>query len=79
MRNEGESVIISRIVKGGTAEKSGMLHEGDEILDINGVDMKGKDINDVSDMLVCIGVLSLFRVQGVKAYKFVLTPLVKWF
>jgi len=67
VRNEGESVIISRIVKGGTAEKSGMLHEGDEILDINGVDMKGKDINDVSDMLVCIGVLSLFRVQGVKA------------
>ena len=67
MRNEGESVIISRIVKGGTAEKSGMLHEGDEILDINGVDMKGKDINDVSDMLVCIGVLSLLRVQGVKA------------
>ncbi|WAR19303.1 MPP5-like protein [Mya arenaria] len=51
VRNDGESVIISRIVKGGTAEKSGMLHEGDEILDINGIDMKGKDINDVSEML----------------------------
>ncbi|KAL4238801.1 protein localization to myelin sheath abaxonal region [Mactra antiquata] len=51
VRNEGESVIISRIVKGGTAEKSGLLHEGDEILDINGIDMKGKDINDVSEML----------------------------
>lgn len=54
VRNEGESVIISRIVKGGIAEKSGMLHEGDEILDINGIDMKGKDINDVSEMLVSI-------------------------
>ena len=52
VRNDGESVIISRIVKGGTAEKSGLLHEGDEILDINGIDMKGKDINDVSEMLV---------------------------
>ncbi|XP_045167365.2 protein PALS1-like isoform X2 [Mercenaria mercenaria] len=51
VRNDGESVIISRIVKGGTAEKSGLLHEGDEILDINGIDMKGKDINDVSEML----------------------------
>lgn len=47
-------MIISRIVKGGIAEKSGMLHEGDEILDINGIDMKGKDINDVSEMLVSI-------------------------
>lgn len=59
MRNEGESVIISRIVKGGTAEKSGLLHEGDEILDINGIDMKGKDINDVSEMLVSIYYMEL--------------------
>lgn len=56
MRNDGESVIISRIVKGGTAEKSGLLHEGDEILDINGIDMKGKDINDVSEMLVSVSI-----------------------
>ena len=28
MRNEGESVVIGRIVKGGAAEKSGLLHEG---------------------------------------------------
>ena len=45
-------MIISRIVKGGTADKSGLLHEGDEILDINGTEMKGKDIDEVSDMLV---------------------------
>ena len=31
---------------------SGLLHEGDEILDIDGIEMKGKDINEVSDMLV---------------------------
>ena len=30
----------------------GLLHEGDEILDIDGIEMKGKDINEVSDMLV---------------------------
>ncbi|XP_064601586.1 protein PALS1-like [Liolophura sinensis] len=51
VRNEGENVIIGRIVKGGTAEKSGLLHEGDEILEINGIDMRGKSINEVSDML----------------------------
>ena len=52
MKNEGESVIIGRIVKGGAAEKSGLLHEGDEILEINGVDIRGKSINDVCDLMV---------------------------
>jgi hypothetical protein len=33
---------------------TGMLHEGDEILEVNGIDMKGKNINDVSEMLVSI-------------------------
>lgn len=31
VRNEGEAVIIGRIVRGGAAEKSGLLHEGDEV------------------------------------------------
>ena len=35
VRNEGDAVIIGRIVKGGAAEKSGLLREGDEILEIN--------------------------------------------
>lgn len=51
VRNDGDAVIIGRIVKGGTAEKSGLLHEGDEILEVNGIDMRGKNINDVSDLL----------------------------
>ncbi|XP_061173738.1 protein PALS1-like isoform X1 [Saccostrea echinata] len=51
VRNDGDAVIIGRIVKGGTAEKSGRLHEGDEILEVNGIDMRGKNINDVSDLL----------------------------
>lgn len=47
-----DSVIISRIVKGGAAERSGLLHEGDEILEINGVEIRGKDVNEVFDILV---------------------------
>lgn len=54
MKNEGEAVIIGRIVKGGVAEKSGLLHEGDEILEINGVEIRGMTINDVCDLMVCI-------------------------
>lgn len=52
VRNEMDSVIISRIVRGGAAERSGLLSEGDEILDINGIEIRGKDVNQVFDILV---------------------------
>lgn len=51
VRNDGESVVISRVVRGGAAEKSGLLHEGDEILEINNIPMRGKDVNEVFDLL----------------------------
>ncbi|XP_015784327.1 MAGUK p55 subfamily member 5 isoform X3 [Tetranychus urticae] len=52
VRNEPDGrVIIGRIVKGGAAEKSGLLHEGDEILEVNGIEMKGRNVNQVCDLL----------------------------
>lgn len=51
VRNEGEAVVIGRIVRGGAAEKSGLLHEGDEILEVNGIEMSGKSVNDVCALL----------------------------
>jgi MAGUK p55 subfamily protein 5 len=51
VRNEGDAVIIGRIVRGGAAEKSGLLHEGDEVLEVNGIEMRGKSVNDVCDIL----------------------------
>ena len=50
--NDGDAVIIGRIVKGGMAERSGLLHEGDEILEINGQDVKGKSVNQICDIMV---------------------------
>ena len=32
VRNEGDKVVIGRIVKGGAAERSGALHPGGELL-----------------------------------------------
>ncbi|XP_014000474.1 protein PALS1 [Salmo salar] len=52
VRNEMDSVVVSRVVKGGTAERSGLLAEGDEILEINGVPVRGKNVNEVHDLLV---------------------------
>jgi len=60
VKNESDAVIIGRIVKGGVAEKSGLLHEGDEILEINGVEIRGMNINDVCDLMVCNNVISYY-------------------
>ncbi|XP_068965971.1 uncharacterized protein [Bombus flavifrons] len=51
VRNEGDAVIIGRVVRGGAADKSGLLHEGDEVLEVNGVEMRGKSVNEVCDIL----------------------------
>ncbi|XP_073683223.1 protein PALS1 [Garra rufa] len=65
VRNDMDSVIISRIVKGGAAERSGLLHEGDEILEINGVEIRGKDVNEVFDILADMhGVLSFVLIPS---------------
>lgn len=49
------SVVIARIVKGGAAEKCGLLNENDEILEINGIEMEGRNVNQISDMLAEMG------------------------
>nr|UDP83077.1 MPP5 [Scophthalmus maximus] len=51
VRNDMDSVVVSRVVKGGAAERSGLLSEGDEILEINGIPMRGKHVNEVHDLL----------------------------
>lgn len=45
------SVVIARIVKGGVAEKSGLLQENDEIIGINGIKIEERNVNLISDML----------------------------
>ncbi len=52
VRNDMDSVVVSRVVKGGAAESSGLLNEGDEILEINGISIRGKHVNEVHDLLV---------------------------
>lgn len=58
IRNRDGSIVISRIVVGGAAQRSGLLHENDEILEINSIPVRGKTINDICDMLV-INILKL--------------------
>ncbi len=56
--NVDGKIKISRIVFGGAAYQSKILHESDEILEINNIPVRGRTINDVCDMLVRIKALN---------------------
>ena len=62
IRNEGEgdAVVIGRIVRGGVAEKS-RLREGDEVIEINGVPMTGKKLNEVCEIIASESMFFFFR------------------
>lgn len=51
IRNEDGSVVIGRIICGGAAYKSQLLNEGDELLEVNGQSLRGKNVNEVVDIL----------------------------
>lgn len=41
-------VFISRLVRGGLAESTGLLGLNDEILEVNGIDVAGKSLDQVA-------------------------------
>ncbi|XP_015224067.1 partitioning defective 6 homolog alpha isoform X2 [Lepisosteus oculatus] len=45
-------VFISRLVKNGLAESTGLLGVNDEILEVNGIDVVSKSLDQVTDMMV---------------------------
>lgn len=51
IRNEKGRVVIGRIICGGAAYNSGLLNEGDELLEVNGVNLRGKNVDDVINIL----------------------------
>ena len=45
-------IFISRLVPGGLAEGTGLLAVNDEILEVNGIEVQGKMLDQVTDMMV---------------------------
>ena len=45
-------IFISRLVPGGLAEGTGLLAVNDEILEVNGIEVLGKSLDQVTDMMV---------------------------
>lgn len=54
VRNDGEKVAIGRVIRGGLVGKSNLLHEGDELIEVNGIDLRGKHITEVCEILVSL-------------------------
>jgi len=44
-------IVIARVMHGGAADRSGLIHPGDEVIEVNGIDVLGKTPNDVLDIL----------------------------
>ena len=42
-------IFISRLVPGGLAESTGLLAVNDEVLEVNGIEVQGKTLDQVSD------------------------------
>uniref|UniRef100_A0A0N5A7A9 Partitioning defective 6 homolog beta n=1 Tax=Parastrongyloides trichosuri TaxID=131310 RepID=A0A0N5A7A9_PARTI len=45
-------IFISRLLEGGLAESTGLLAVNDEVLEVNGISVDGKNLDQVTDMMV---------------------------
>ncbi|KAF8368691.1 par-6 [Pristionchus pacificus] len=47
-----QGIFISRLVENGLAESTGLLAVNDEVLEVNGIQVHGKSLDQVTDMMV---------------------------
>ncbi|XP_054707108.1 LOW QUALITY PROTEIN: MAGUK p55 subfamily member 7-like [Uloborus diversus] len=47
------SIVIARVLHGGAADRSGLIHTGDEVHEVNGINIRGKSPHDVVNILQC--------------------------
>ncbi|KAL1023163.1 hypothetical protein UPYG_G00037170 [Umbra pygmaea] len=66
-KRNGTGVFISDVVKGGAAELDGRLMQGDQILSVNGEDMRQSSQETVAALLKCARGLVLLELGRLKA------------
>ena len=52
MKEVDGNIVLSRVLCGGAADRSGMLHPGDVLHEINGRELTGFSVDDVADLMV---------------------------
>lgn len=58
-------IVIARIMHGGAADRSGLIHIGDEVVEVNNVNVEGKTPNYVLRILVTISTLNFMKFRGI--------------
>lgn len=58
---ETGKIVIARIMHGGAADRSGLIHVGDEVCEVNGINVEGKTPNDVLKILVSNNILPVIE------------------
>lgn len=48
---ETGKIVIARVMHGGAADRSGLIHVGDEVVEVNNINVEGKTPNDVLAIL----------------------------
>ena len=64
-----DSFFISRLVLGGLAEGTGLLSVEDEILEVNGIEVAGKTLDQVTDIMVANSKNLILTIQPASAPK----------
>ncbi|KAI6653078.1 PAR6 [Oopsacas minuta] len=64
-----DSFFISRLVAGGLAEGTGLLSVEDEILEVNGIEVAGKTLDQVTDIMVANSKNLILTIQPASAPK----------
>jgi len=65
-------IFISRLVPGGLAESTGLLAVNDEVLEVNGIEVAGKSLDQVTDMMVANSANLIITVRPANQRNFVL-------
>lgn len=69
-------VFISRMVPGGLAESCGLLAINDQILEVNGIEVMGKTLDQVTDMMVANSCNLIITVKPVNQSKNIRNPII---
>ncbi|XP_032422177.1 MAGUK p55 subfamily member 7-like isoform X4 [Xiphophorus hellerii] len=51
--NSTGAIVVARIMRGGSADKSGLIHEGDELKEVNGVSLEHRKPKEILPLLAC--------------------------
>ncbi|XP_078080596.1 MAGUK p55 subfamily member 3-like [Mustelus asterias] len=61
------TVVVARIMRGGAADRSGLVHVGDELREVNEIPVEHKTPEEISQILAqCQGSITLKLIPGVK-------------